>query len=38
MLQWNKFDSIVQQGREHAVQVLGEMPAEALRPYRSTAA
>jgi NTE family protein len=37
MLQWNKFDSIVQQGREHAARVLGEMPAEALHPYRIAA-
>ncbi|MBA4176157.1 MAG: patatin [Leptothrix sp. (in: Bacteria)] len=38
MLQWNKFESIVDQGREHAQQVLGAMDAEALQPYRGGAA
>ncbi len=36
MLQWNKFDSIVALGREHALQVLQALPAEALRPFRET--
>ncbi len=34
MLQWNKFDGIVAQGREHALQVLQALPPEALQPYR----
>lgn len=34
MLQWNKFDSIVAQGREHALQVLQALPPEALQAYR----
>ena len=33
MLQWHRFDSIVRQGREHAVQVLDAMGADALAPY-----
>lgn len=37
MLQWKKFDSIVAQGRAHALQVLQAMPAEALRAYRGLA-
>ncbi len=36
MLQWNRFDSIVAQGREHALQVLQALPPEALQPYRPT--
>jgi len=38
MLQWNRFDSIVQQGHAHARQVLDALDAEALRPYRGSAA
>jgi NTE family protein len=34
MLQWDRFDSIVQQGQAHAQQVLEGMSAEALKPYR----
>ncbi len=37
MLQWNRFDSIVEQGRVHALQVLQALPPEALRPFRPTA-
>jgi NTE family protein len=37
MLQWNRFDHIVAQGREHAQQVLNAMSADALRPYRAAA-
>jgi len=37
MLQWDKFDSIVQQGRDHALQVLDAMPAGALQAYRGAA-
>lgn len=37
MLQWNKFDSIVEQGRDHAQQVLQALPPEALLPYRQPA-
>ncbi|MCY7314835.1 MAG: patatin-like phospholipase family protein [Rubrivivax sp.] len=35
MLQWNKFDSIVEQGRSHARAVLAAMSADALKPYRN---
>ena len=34
MLQWNKFDSIVEQGRAHALQLLQALPPQALHPYR----
>ncbi len=37
MLQWEKFDHIVQQGREHGVAVLGEQAPEALAPFRASA-
>lgn len=37
MLQWNKFDSIVEQGREHALQVLQALPPETLQAYRHAA-
>ena len=33
MLQWNKFDSIVEQGQAHAVGVLDGLPADGLAPY-----
>ena len=35
MLQWNRFDHIVEQGRLHGAQVLGGLSADALRPYRT---
>ncbi len=35
MLQWHRFDGIVQQGREHAVQVLDALGPEGLAPYRN---
>ena len=34
MLEWDRFDSIVQQGREHALQVLDALAPDALQPYR----
>ncbi len=37
MLQWNKFDSIVEQGRSHAAAVLAAMDAPALQGWRSAA-
>jgi len=37
MLQWNKFDSIVEQGRAHALQVLQALSPEALRAWRERA-
>ncbi len=33
MLQWDRFDSIVKQGLEHATEVLDALPPEALKPY-----
>lgn len=38
MLQWNRFDQIVAQGREHALQVMEGLDAEALRPYQAVEA
>jgi len=35
MLQWDKFDTIVQQGREHAQEMLAALSEEELRRYRS---
>ena len=35
MLQWNRFDHIVEQGRLHGAQTLDALPAAALQPYRS---
>lgn len=35
MLQWDKFDGIVAQGREHALQVLAAMGPQALSPYQA---
>ena len=35
MLQWNKFDSIVEQGRVHAEETLAAMGDAALQPYRN---
>jgi NTE family protein len=37
MLQWKRFDQIVAQGREYALQVLDGLGAEALRPYQAAA-
>ncbi|MDO9073075.1 MAG: cyclic nucleotide-binding and patatin-like phospholipase domain-containing protein [Rubrivivax sp.] len=37
MLQWERFDSIVRQGRAHAVEVLDAMAPEALAPFRGPA-
>jgi NTE family protein len=37
MLQWDKFDGIVAQGREHALQVLDAMAPQALSPYQAAA-
>ena len=37
MLQWNRFDQIVAQGREHALQVMDGLGDDALRPYRAAA-
>jgi len=37
MLQWERFDQIVAQGRAHALQVLDGLEAEALRPYQAAA-
>ncbi len=37
MLQWNKFDSIVQQGHDHAQQLLKDMTPAALQAYRKAA-
>ena len=34
MLQWNRFDHIVEQGRLHGVQVLDALAPADLRPYR----
>jgi len=34
MLQWKRFDHIVEQGRLHGVQVLVALPPAALQPYR----
>ena len=34
MLQWKRFDHIVEQGRLHGVQVLGALPPADLQPYR----
>ena len=34
MLQWNRFDHIVEQGRLHGVQVLDALPPADLQPYR----
>ena len=34
MLQWKRFDHIVEQGRLHGVQVLGALTPAALQPYR----
>ena len=34
MLQWKRFDHIVEQGRLHGVQVLGALSPAALQPYR----
>ena len=33
MLQWNQFDSIVEQGQAHAASVLDGLPAEGPAPY-----
>jgi NTE family protein len=38
MLQWNRFDSIVEQGRQYAEQVLDALPPQALQPYRNPGA
>ena len=35
MLQWNRFDHIVEQGRLHGTQVLDALPAAALHNYRT---
>ena len=35
MLQWNRFDHIVEQGRLHGALTLDALPAAALQPYRS---
>jgi NTE family protein len=35
MLQWNRFDSIVEQGRAYAEQVLDALPPQALEPYQN---
>ena len=35
MLQWNRFDHIVEQGRLHGAQVLDALAPEALLPYQS---
>lgn len=35
MLQWHRFDSITEQGRAYATQVLDGLPDAALRPYRN---
>ena len=37
MLQWNKFDAIVAQGRQHAEALLDALPPEQLARLRSTA-
>ena len=37
MLQWDKFDGIVEQGREHALHVLDAMEPTALRAYQAAA-
>lgn len=38
MLQWNRFDQIVAQGREHALQVMDGLGEDALRPYQAVEA
>jgi NTE family protein len=38
MLQWNRFDSIVEQGRAYAEQVLDALPPQALEPYQNPGA
>ncbi len=38
MLQWSRFDEIVERGRTHGAEVLDAMPAGALRPYLTPAA
>ena len=35
MLQWDRFDQIVQQGQAHANEVLAAMSAQALQPYQT---
>ncbi len=35
MLQWNRFDHIVEQGRLHGALTLDALPVAALQPYRS---
>ena len=35
MLQWNRFDYIVEQGRLHGAQVLDALPLAALHHYRT---
>ncbi|MDQ2779977.1 MAG: cyclic nucleotide-binding domain-containing protein [Pseudomonadota bacterium] len=37
MLQWSRFDQIVEQGRAHGVEVLAALPGGALQPYCDTA-
>lgn len=36
MLQWSRFDHIVEQGRAHGADVLAALPGDTLRPYRDT--
>jgi NTE family protein len=38
MLQWDRFDAIVQQGRAHAAQVLDALPAEDLARWHGSPA
>lgn len=37
MLQWEKFDNIVEQGHAHGAEVLGALPAERLKTFASAA-
>ena len=37
MLQWNRFDQIVEQGRAHGAEVLAALPGGTLQPYREPA-
>jgi hypothetical protein len=38
MLQWEKFDSIVDQGHAHGTEVLGALPADRLKSFAPAAA